>query len=74
MQLLCGKEVAAFHREQVERRLAVWQEKNVQPELAIILVGEDKPSAMYAKSMQKVAHSVGLTAEIYHRDTTVSHS
>ena len=44
----------------------------MQPELAIILVGEDKPSAMYAKSMQKVAHSVGLTAEIYHRDTTVS--
>ncbi len=72
MQLLCGKEVAAFHREQVERRLAAWQEKNVQPELAIILVGEDKPSAMYAKSMQKVAHSVGLTAEIYHRDTSVS--
>lgn len=72
MQLLRGKEVADFHREQVERRLAAWQEKNVQPELAIILVGEDKPSAMYAKSMQKVAQAAGLTAEIYHRDTTVS--
>lgn len=72
MQLLNGKDVAAFHRTHVEQQITAWKKKNVQPELAIILIGDDKPSAMYAASMQKVAHSVGLKAEIYHRDITVS--
>lgn len=72
MQLLNGKDVAAFHRNQVEQQIAAWKKKDIQPELAILLVGEDKPSAMYAKSMQKVAHSVGLKAEIYYRDADVS--
>ena len=51
MQLLNGKEVAAFHRERVERRLAdIQEELHIQPELAIILVGEDAPSAIDRKS------------------------
>ena len=73
MQLLNGKEVAAFHRERVERRLAdIQEELHIQPELAIILVGEDAPSAMYAKSMQKTARSVGLKAEIYQEPASIS--
>ena len=36
MQLLNGREVAAFHRERVERRLAdIQEELHIQPELAI---------------------------------------
>ncbi len=73
MQLLNGKEVAAFHRERVERRLAdIQEELHIQPELAIILVGDDAPSAMYAKSMQKTARAVGLKAEIYREAAEVS--
>ncbi len=71
MQRLDGKAVAAFHRERVERRLMDLQEHRCRPELAIVLIGEDKPSAMYAKSMQNVARSVGMDAEIYPRDVSV---
>lgn len=72
MKVLDGKEVAAFHREQVAQKIAALQAKNIHPELAILLIGEDKPSAMYAKSMQKVARTVGLGAEIYKLDGEVT--
>ena len=55
MKLLDGKEVAAFHRSRIERRIAELQKGHIQPKLVIFLVGGDKPSAMYAASMQKTA-------------------
>ena len=69
MQILDGRQVAAFHREQIVRRLDDLHKRDIQPELAIILIGDDRPSGMYAKSMQKVAHSVGLSAKIYYKET-----
>ena len=71
MVLLDGKAVAAFHREKVERRLYDFQERHIQPGLAIILAGSDKPSDLYARSLQKVAQGVGLSAEIYRLAETV---
>jgi len=70
--LLDGKAVAAFHRERVESRIYDFQEQHIRPELAIVLAGQDKPSAMYASSMQRVARSVGLSAEIYRLSESVS--
>lgn len=72
MLLLDGKAVAAFHRERVESRIFDFQEQHIRPELAIVLAGQDKPSAMYASSMQRVARSVGLSAEIYRLSESVS--
>lgn len=71
MKLLDGKTVAAFHRSRIERRIAALQKEHIRPKLAIILAGNDKPSAMYAASMQKTAHSVGLQTEIYEKDADV---
>ena len=53
MKLLDGKEVAAFHRSRIERRIAELQKGHIQPKLVIFLVGGDKPSAMYAASMRE---------------------
>lgn len=72
MLLLDGKAVAAFHRERVESRIFDFQEQHIRPELAIVLAGQDKPSAMYVSSMQRVARSVGLSAEIYRLSESVS--
>ena len=72
MLLLDGKAVAAFHRERVESRIYDFQEQHIRPELAIVLAGQDKPSAMYASSMQRAARSVGLSAEIYRLSESVS--
>ena len=65
MQLLEGKPVAAFYKEHIAATLAALKEEQAQPELAIVLVGDDAPSALYAKSMQKVASGVGLGATIH---------
>ena len=72
MQILDGKAVAAFHRERVERRLDDLKERLITPELAIICIGDDKPSQMYAKSMKRVALDVGIAAEIYAMDSAVT--
>lgn len=71
MKLLDGKQVAAYYRSRIERRIDALKDEHIQPALAIILAGHDKPSAMYAASMQKTAHSVGLGAEIYEHSEDV---
>ena len=63
MQLLNGKDVAAFHRQRIVQQIQEVREKRgIEPELSIVVVGDDAPSAMYAASMQKTARSVGLKA------------
>lgn len=73
MQILNGKEVAAFHRRQILAKIE--QEKEVGkavPQLAILLVGDDAPSRMYAHSMQKAAEKAGLDAVIHQEAADVS--
>ena len=66
MQLLKGKDVAAFHGKRIAQQIQeVREKKGINPELAIVVVGDDAPSTMYAASMQKTARSVGLKASIY---------
>lgn len=75
MQVLSGKEVAAAKQAELHTTLAALAAAGQQPTLAIIVVGHDAPSAMYAQSMQKVATKKGLTANIYHitEDVTEDH-
>lgn len=66
MQLLKGKDVAAFHGKRIAQQIQeVREKKGINPELAIVVVGDDAPSTMSAASMQKTARSVGLKASIY---------
>jgi methylenetetrahydrofolate dehydrogenase (NADP+)/methenyltetrahydrofolate cyclohydrolase len=74
MLVLDGKAVAAFHREQVVQQIGKLRGQGIAPELAIILAGDDKASAVYARAMQKVAKSVGLEGKIYQRDASVRES
>lgn len=72
MQILNGKDVAAFHRKRIMLELAAFREqKGTEPELAIVMAGDDAPSAMYAASMKKTAESVGLKACIYQHEEGV---
>jgi len=65
MQLLNGKDVAAFHGKRIAQQIQVVREKKgIDPELAIVVVGDDAPSVMYAASMKRTAESVGLNARI----------
>ena len=65
MQLLNGKDVAAFHGKRIAQQIQdVREKRGIDPELAIVVVGDDAPSVMYAASMKRTAESVGLNARI----------
>ena len=65
MQLLNGKDVAAFHGKRIAQQIQdVREKKGIDPEIAIVVVGDDAPSVMYAASMKRTAESVGLNARI----------
>ena len=64
-QLLDGKAVAKVLKEEISAEIAQWKEKGVQPKLAVILVGDDPASVVYARSKQKVSESLGMAFELF---------
>ncbi len=60
MNLLDGKEVAAFHMKRLSEKVEILKQRRVRPAMAVVLAGDDKPSAMYAASIEKAARSIGL--------------
>ena len=74
VMVLDGKAVAAFHREKISRKVAELKEQGIVPKLAIVLAGDDQPSALYARSMQKVGRAAGIEADIYSKPADVTES
>lgn len=64
-QLLDGKAVAKVLKEEIRVEIAQWKEKGVQPKLAVILVGDDPASVVYARSKQKVCEGIGMAFELF---------
>ncbi|MFZ3130369.1 MAG: tetrahydrofolate dehydrogenase/cyclohydrolase catalytic domain-containing protein [Desulfosporosinus sp.] len=64
-QLLDGKAVAKVLKEEIREEIAQWKNKGVQPKLAVILVGNDPASVVYARSKQKVCESLGMAFELF---------
>jgi methylenetetrahydrofolate dehydrogenase (NADP+)/methenyltetrahydrofolate cyclohydrolase len=64
-KLLDGKAIAKILKEEIKQEVAAWKEKGLQPKLAVILVGSDPASVVYAKSKQKVAEDMGMAYELF---------
>ena len=64
-KLLDGKEVSKILKEELKQEIVQWKEKGVNPKLAVILVGDDPASVVYAKSKQKVSESLGMAFELF---------
>ncbi|WP_206812765.1 bifunctional 5,10-methylenetetrahydrofolate dehydrogenase/5,10-methenyltetrahydrofolate cyclohydrolase [Paradesulfitobacterium ferrireducens] len=64
-QLLDGKAVSKVLKEEIQQEVAQWKEKGVNPKLAVILVGDDPASVVYAKSKQKVSENLGIAFELF---------
>jgi len=64
-QLLDGKAVAKVLKAEVSEEIKQWKEKGVQPKLAVILVGDDPASVVYARSKQKVSEGMGMAFELF---------
>lgn len=64
MSILDGKKTAAARKERLAAYLRELKEKGEERRLAVLAVGEDAPSAMYARTVQRAALSVGMPVEI----------
>jgi len=58
--LIDGKKIAKKIEEETAARIVALKNKGVSPKLAVILVGEDKPSQTYVRRKQEAALRVGL--------------
>lgn len=71
-QILDGKETAAALKQQFKEELEALRKDGVHPALAIVLVGDSKPSAMYAAFMQKVAAGYDIPVRLVEKEGTIS--
>ncbi|MFZ5590490.1 MAG: bifunctional 5,10-methylenetetrahydrofolate dehydrogenase/5,10-methenyltetrahydrofolate cyclohydrolase [Bacillota bacterium] len=63
--LLDGKKVAAAIREEVKAEVASLREQGIAPKLAVVLVGDDPASVVYARSKEKACGNVGIDFELF---------
>ena len=63
--LIDGKAIAKKIEEQTAARVAALKELGVSPKLAVILVGDDKPSHTYVRRKQEAALRAGLDFALY---------
>jgi len=65
-KIIDGKAIAAEIREEVRAEAMQWREQGIVPKLAVVLVGDDPASVVYANSKQKAAEKVGIDFELFH--------
>ena len=63
--LIDGKAIAAQIREEVKVEAEKFCSEGIIPKLAVVLVGDDPASVVYAKSKQKAASKVGIDFELF---------
>lgn len=63
MEIIDGKLLSAEVREGLKSEVQTLKEKGVIPNLAVILVGEDKASQIYVKNKSKACQDVGIKYE-----------
>jgi methylenetetrahydrofolate dehydrogenase (NADP+)/methenyltetrahydrofolate cyclohydrolase len=70
--LINGKQIAEDINKQTARAVKALKKRGFTPKLAVIFVGNDKPSATYIRKKQEAAEQVGLDFVIYRFPTSVS--
>lgn len=63
--ILDGKAVAASIREEVRAEVAALKEKGISPKLAVVLVGDDPASVLYARSKERACKNSGIEFELH---------
>src|SRR5205085_2452375 len=62
-RMIDGKAISAEVREDVAERVRALAERNIQPGLAAVVVGDDPASKIYVASKQKACADVGMHSE-----------
>lgn len=70
--LIKGKPIADKILLDVKKRVAKLKKKGITPKLAVVLVGDDKPSATYVRKKQQMAEKVGITFDLHKYKKNIS--
>ena len=73
MELIDGKELSKKIRTNLKQEVENLNKKGIFPKLAVIMVGNDKASAVYVKNKSKACDEVGVEYEefLLKEDTTM---
>lgn len=73
MELMDGKELAKNIRVNLKEEVEELKKKGIYPKLAVIMVGDDKASAVYVRNKSKACNEIGVEYEefLLKADTTM---
>ncbi len=63
-ELIKGLPIAKEIRAEISQQVEELKSKGVQPKLAVLLVGDDEASVVYAQSKQKVGGNLGIEVDL----------
>ena len=69
MELINGKELAKKIRGKLKEEVDVLRGKGIVPKLAVIMVGDDKASAVYVRNKSKACKEIGIEYEEFLLDS-----
>ncbi len=70
--LIKGKKLAEAIHASTAEHIAKLKKQGLNPTLAVVLVGDDKPSERYVQKKQEAAEKVGLTFELHKLPADIS--
>lgn len=71
-KIIDGKAIANHAREKIKLEVNQLKQKNINPCLAVILVGDNQASKVYVNNKKKACKELGITSEEYLLDATVT--
>ena len=71
-QIIDGKELAKNIRLKLKDEVIELKNADINPKLAVIMVGDDKASKVYVKNKSKACEDVGIEFEEYLLDDDIS--
>jgi methylenetetrahydrofolate dehydrogenase (NADP+)/methenyltetrahydrofolate cyclohydrolase len=72
--IIDGKEISSQILEDLKKRVEKLKKKNVTPTMAVILIGDQKASAIYVRQKELKATVVGIDPQIFRFDDTITNN
>lgn len=72
MEIIDGKALAKKIRSELKEEVEELKKQGVHPKLAVIMVGDDKASAVYVRNKSKACNEIGIEYEEFLRDSSIT--
>ena len=72
MELINGKELATNIRAELKEEVNELKKQGINPKLAVIMVGEDKASAVYVRNKSRACEEIGIEFEEFLLDKEIT--